>query len=219
MLRTDTRSVGMIDTYVAELAGALSGPRRAKADLIAETRDSLVDATKAYRRRGLDREAAEHRAVTEFGDVAEIAPAYQTELGLAQGQRTAFWIVCVLAPQSLVWDHVGGLVLGDSRWDPTPGYAVVDNVLPWLGLVAITSSLLAGLACGIGTRYLRVARELTRATGVLAFVVSAVFAISGALLTVLSPAPVTTGLLLLAAIVLLPLLCITVSAQRCLAAA
>jgi hypothetical protein len=74
MMRTDTRSVGVIDTYVAELADALRGPRGAKADLIAETCDSLVDATAAYEHRGLDREAAEHQAVKEFGGVAEIAP-------------------------------------------------------------------------------------------------------------------------------------------------
>jgi hypothetical protein len=159
MMRTDTRSVGVIDTYVAELADALRGPRGAKADLIAETCDSLVDATAAYEHRGLDREAAEHQAVKEFGGVAEIAPGYQTELGLAQGQRTASWIVCVLAPQSLVWEHVGGWVLGRWSWDPEPGYALVNSLLPWLGVTAITGSLLAGLACGIGVRYLGVARE------------------------------------------------------------
>lgn len=218
MLRPDTRSVGVIDAYVAELTAALCGPRRAKTELITETRDSLVDATEAYERRGLDREVAEQRAVTEFGDVAEIAPGYQTELGLAQGRRTALWIVCVLAPQSLVWDHVGGLVLSDWSWEPTRGYAVVDSLLAWFGLMAITGALLAGLACGIGTRYLSAARELTRATGVFAFVVAAVFAVSGVLLTLLSPAPVTTGLLLVSAFVLIPLLWIAVSARRCLAA-
>jgi hypothetical protein len=49
--------------------------------------------------------------------------------------------------------------------------------------------------------------------------VSAVFAVSGLLLTLLSPAPVMTRLLLLTAIVLIPLLWIAVSAHRCLTAA
>jgi hypothetical protein len=85
--------VGVIDAYVAELGGILRGPRRAKADLLDEARDSLVDAVRAYQDRGLDRQAAERRAVEEFGDVAEIAPGYQTELGLVQGRRTALLVL------------------------------------------------------------------------------------------------------------------------------
>ena len=93
MMRSDTHAAGMIDAYVADLADALRGPRRAKADLIAEARDSLVDATEAYARRGFDRAAAERRAVQEFGMIAEIAVGYQTELGLAQGPRSC-WLPC-----------------------------------------------------------------------------------------------------------------------------
>jgi hypothetical protein len=219
MMRTETQSAGVVDAYVAELTDALRGPRRAKADLIVEARDSLVDATEAYARRGFEWAAAERLAVQEFGDITAIAAGYQTELGLAQGQRTAWWIVCVLAPQSLVWEHVGRLVLGDVRWDPTPAYAAVNSLLPWLGTTAIVAALLASLACGVGVRYLRVAREVTRATAVLAFVVSAVFAALGLLLTLLSPAPATIGLVLLTAIVLVPMLWIARSARRCLTAA
>lgn len=209
----------MIDAYVADLADALRGPRRAKADLIAEARDSLVDATEAYERRGLDRAAAERQAVKEFGEITEIMGGYQTELGLVQGQRTAFWIVCALAPQGLVWEHIGGLVFGEWSWNPTPGYVAVNSLLPWLGAIAITGALLASLACGIGIRYLRIAREFTRLTGVFALLVSAVFSVLGVLLTLISPAPVTIGLVSLTAIVLAPMVWIAVSARRCLTAA
>ena len=219
MTRTDTQPAGAIAAYVAELDSALCGPRRAKADLIAEARDSLIDATEAFELRGFDRVTAERHAVTEFGDVTEIASGYQAELGLSQGQRTAFWIVCVLAPQGLVWQHVGGLVLGEWSWDPTPGYVAVNSLMPWLGAVAIIGALLASVMCGVGVRYLPVARDLTRATGVFALLVSAVFPLLGLLLTLLSPAPVTIGVLLLTAIVLLPMLWIAVSARRCLTAA
>src|SRR4051812_26337431 len=74
---------GVIETYVAELGRTLRGPRRAKADLLAEARDSLVDAAGARERVGLPREEAEREAVAEFGAVPDIAPGYQTELGLA----------------------------------------------------------------------------------------------------------------------------------------
>jgi len=219
MMRTETHAAGMVDVYIADLTDALRGPRRAKADLIAEARDSLVDATEAYERRGFGRAAAELQAVQEFGGIAEIAAGYQTELGLAQGQRTAWWIVCILAPQSLVWHLVGGVVFGDVRWDPTPAYTAVNGLLPWLGTTAIAAALLASLACGVGLRHLRVAHELTRVTGVLAFVVSGVFTALGVLLTLLSPAPALIGLVLLAPIVLAPMLWIAVSAHRCLTTA
>ena len=214
-----TRSVGAIDAYVRRLADALRGPRRANADLLAEARDSLIDAAQAFEHRGFDPEAAERQAVKEFGDVADVAPGYQTELGLAQVQRTVLLIIGVLAPHSFVWDHVGGWALGPWSWDPGPGYALVDGLLPLLGITAIAGSLLAGLTCGIGLRYLVTVRGFIRATGVFALLVSVVFAVSGLLLTLLSPAPVVRGLLLLTAIVLIPLLWIAVSARRCLIAA
>jgi hypothetical protein len=219
VMRTDMSSTGAIDAYVAELAGALRGPRRAKADLLVEAHDSLVDATEAYERNGFDREAAEEQAVREFGDVAEVVVGYQAELALAQGQRTAWWIVCALAPQGLAWEHVAGLVLGPWNWAPTPAYVVVNSLMPWLGVIAIAGGLLASLACGVGNRYLRVGHEFIRATGVFALAVSAVFPALGVLMTLLSPAPVATGLLLLTAIVLVPMLGIAVSARRCLTAA
>lgn len=217
--RKHTRSKGAIDAHVAALADALHGPRRAKADLLTEARDSLVDAAEAFEHRGFDPEAAARQAVREFGDVAQVAPGYQTELGLAQARRTVVLIIGVLAPQSIVWEHVGGWALGPWSWDPAPGYALVDSLLPWLGTTGIAGSLVAFLACGIGLRYPVAAAELIRATGVFALVVSVMSAVSGVLLTLLSSVPVARGLLLLTAIVLIPLLWVAVSARRCLIAA
>lgn len=219
VVRTHTRSVGAIDAYVCRLADALRGPRRAKADLLAEAHDSLVDAAAAFEHRGFDAEAAERQAVKDFGDLAEVAPCYQTELGLAQVRRTMVLIIGVLAPQSFVWDHVGGWALGPWSWDPGPGYALVNDLLPWLGTTAIAGSLVAFMACGIGLRYLAAARELIRVTGVFALVVSVILAVSGVLLILLSRAPVARSLLLLTAIVLIPLLWVALSARRCLIAA
>ncbi|MQA83750.1 MAG: hypothetical protein GEV03_03705 [Streptosporangiales bacterium] len=208
----------MIDTYIAELGGALRGPGRVKADLLAEARDSLVDATEAYQSRGLDREAAEHEAVGEFGTVPEIAPGYQTELGLAQGRRTALLVLLVLAPQDLVWD-AWGAVAPDWTGSPGPGYLLVDGAVKWLGSAAMVGALLAVLVGGIGLRYLGARRRLTRGIGVLGFAVSGVFTVSGVLLTVLAPSggwPFdVVGLL---AFLVIPLTCTAMSARRCLAA-
>jgi plastocyanin len=67
--------VTVIEAYIAELDRALRGPRRAKADLLAEGRDSLVDAADSPEDGGLDRQAAEQRAVEEFGEVREVTLA------------------------------------------------------------------------------------------------------------------------------------------------
>jgi hypothetical protein len=216
--------VGVIDAYVAELGRALRGPRRAKADLLAEARDSLLDAARAYQDRGLDPKGAERRAVEEFGEVAEIAPGYQTELGLAQGRRTALLVFLVLTAQPFVWSYASHLA--DDRWtgDPGPLYVLLGALVEWLGAASIIGALLAALGCGIGVRYLGARRRLVQATGVFALAVSGVFALMGLLLTVLSPVAEARSLLAVhgtpvtVVFLVIPLAWVARSARRCLAA-
>src|SRR5438105_13799174 len=79
---------GVIDTYVTDLDGRLRGSRRAKLDLLGETRDSLRDAADRYREAGLCDHDAECKAVHDFGPVVVIARDYQAELAAAYGVRT-----------------------------------------------------------------------------------------------------------------------------------
>jgi hypothetical protein len=58
--------VSVIDGYLAELDRVLYGPRRVKADLLAEVRGGLIDAAEAHERAGLEPEAAERMAVADF---------------------------------------------------------------------------------------------------------------------------------------------------------
>ena len=97
-----------IDSYVAELASALGGPRRVRADLVTEARDSLVDATEHWQRAGLDPADAKRRAVDEFGPLDEIAAGYRTELGMARAKRTVLLFAAVLLPQPVIW--------AEGRW-------------------------------------------------------------------------------------------------------
>jgi hypothetical protein len=216
--------VGVIDAYVAELGGALRGPRRAKVDLLAEARDSLVDAARAHEHRGLDRDAAERQAVEEFGGVPEIAPGYQTELGLAQGRRTALLVLFVLAAQPFGWSAIASLVGDPSNRDPGPVYVLLDALAAWLGVAAIVGALFAALACGIGVRYLGARRWLVQATGVFALAVVSVFGLMGLLLTVLTPVAdarsllTVTGLPWTVTFLGAPLTWIAMSARRCLTA-
>lgn len=208
-----------VDAYVAELEAALRGPRRARSDLLTETRDSLIDATEAYQHRGMERAAAERQAVREFGEVDVIAPQYQTELALAQGHRTAVMTLCTLLAQPVVWNDAV-LPAPASQHDPGPVYAVLSELVEWFGGSAILGSVLAVLACGIGVRYLTAQRPLARITGTFALTVSAVLAVLGVALTAVNTTPLplfdSPGVVWLVVFLLAPLACVAASGRRCL---
>jgi hypothetical protein len=209
--------VGVIETYVAELGRTLRGPRRAKADLLAEARDSLVDAAEA-RRVGLSHEEAEHEAVAEFGAIRDIAPGYQTELGLAQARRTAlvvFGVLAALEPAShLAWRSGGPSATSHPAW-----YPLLAHLVDWVGIAALGGALLGVAGCAIGVRHLSVGRGLTRSVGVFAAAVAGCFAAGGLLLTLGNPAPPTLATATWTLVALGSLAWVGGSARRCLGAA
>lgn len=217
------RPLIVIDRYVAELDGALRGPRHAKADLITEARDSLVDAAVAYEGRGLSREAAQRRAVCEFGDVREIAPGYQTELGLTQARRTALLLFFALVSQTALAECAWRSAAGDGTRRPVPGYLFLAELVDRLSVAVSLGSLAVAAACGIGIRVFGAQRWLARVTGVFALVACGFFGVAGVLLTVLSP--MGSSLFTNApSVALMPAswamsAWIVLSARRCLAAA
>jgi hypothetical protein len=150
-----------LDRYVAALGAALRGPRGAKADLLAEVRHSLLDATEAYQEKGLSRVDAAGRAVAEFGGPAEIAPDYQAELAVAQGRRTALLMLVGLAGLA-----AAAPVLWHAPW---PGQPPADGWLAqWfngLSLGGAGLALLARLGFGWGSRYVPDSVRLTRTLG------------------------------------------------------
>lgn len=147
-------SVTTIDAYLAELDGTLRGSRRLKADLLTEARDSLVDTAEAYTAAGMSSTEAQTRAVDEFGAVDEIAPRYQTELGLTQGRRTALLLFFVLGGQHLLFEYTWSTYPAQG-WSPGPTYALFAELVDQLNLALIGIALVAALACGIGCRYAR----------------------------------------------------------------
>lgn len=158
---------GPVDEYVAALRAALSGPGRAKRDLLAEVRDGLSDAAEAYESAGCARVEAERRAVADFGPVREIAPAFQQELALGQGRRTALLLFLGLPLITLMWSLTW-------RMFPAPP-GLVDTRPSWFGVLARVmdcSQLLTGalgaaalLALGRGLRRLRRPVLIIRALG------------------------------------------------------
>jgi hypothetical protein len=207
--------VSAIDAHIAELSGILRGPKSAKADLIAEARESLIDAAEAYQDGGMDRSEAEHRAVQDFGTVGEVSPGYQGELGRSQGRRTALLVAGVLVLQPVAW----GLAARSPAWtsgQPDPGYAVMDEVVTWLGTAAVAGAIVAALACGFGVRYLSAWRRIIRGVGTFAWAVCGVFMVSGLVMVVLGGQGLLVGLLWMVMLAVLPLVWVAVQAHRCL---
>lgn len=213
----------VIDRFVAQLERTLSGPRRAKADMVDEIRDGLHDAADARRSRGLDPVTAQRSALAEFGTIEQIAPALQAELAMTQARRTALLITVVLAGQPLAWTAVDVLMAGGTHAQDKPGYALVNTLTQWTGAGTIIACLLASaLMTGPGARYLGCPTRLVRAVGALGYAACVVFAALGAALTVLGttlPPWTLAGLPTTALLLGAPLLGVGVAARRCLRAA
>ncbi|MFI2005900.1 permease prefix domain 1-containing protein [Streptomyces jumonjinensis] len=210
----------MIDQYVTELNQALRGPRAAKASLLTEARDGLADAADAYEECGLDRESAERSAIADFGPVPAIAGEYQSELGIAQGRRTAVLICAVMLIQPVAWRIAQTLAGEGSGGQGSRGYEIAETAARWSGGVAIVWGLAMLFATGAGGRHLSAQRLLARATGFFAFAVCVVFAVLGVLMTVSNPATHSllslTGLPGTLLLLGVPLAGIGVAGRRCL---
>jgi hypothetical protein len=210
-----------VETYLTELSRALSGPRRRRADLMTEARDSLEDATEAFEADGLSRRKAEERAVADFGELGEVVPGYRAELGIAQGRRTALALCLVMLAQPIVWLD-GAWSWSQDSGSPTPYSVFLNQLVMVIGGTAIAGTVIALLASGIGLRYPAVRDRVTRATAVFAL-------LSGGAVGVVSIAMATTsavsnhagvgGLGIVFVFVLLPLALVGRSATRCLSLA
>ena len=141
---------GVIDEYVTALDRRLRGPDPVKDDLLAEARDSLHDAAAAHRDRGLGEEAAQRRAVAEFGPVATIAREYQGLLGLAYGARTLRSVMLVVPLAYVMWELNRMFWIG--RWNdfdaPPPDWylaiARFNDTSAWFVAGAAVLALLVG---------------------------------------------------------------------------
>ena len=171
----DASGVSEVDRYVTGLGAALRGPRRVRADLLAEARDSLLDAAEAYRAGGASAADADRRAVTEFGTLAQIAPAYQAELAIAQGRRTAVLIALALPLLHLLTP----LIWWRSGTPADAGYLRLAESFDDLTLLGCVLAVLARLGYGWGSRYIRDGAALTRVLGRGALAFLAVHGLAG----------------------------------------
>lgn len=148
---------GVIDDYVTALDRRLRGPEPVKDDLLAEARDSLHDAAAAHRDGGLTEEAAQRRAVAEFGPVTTIAREYQGLLALAHGARTLRSVMLVIPLAYVMWE------LNRKFWIG----AWTDFAAPppdWYLAVARFNDTSAWVVAGVAVLALLVGRRLARTT-------------------------------------------------------
>lgn len=207
-----------VEQYLTGLSRALQGPRRRKADLMAEARDSLVDATEAYEADGCGPREAAERAVADFGDLAVVVPGYRSELAIAQGRRTAVLLVGVLLAQPIVW------LEGVWSWnqEPVSTNAIVlllNQLVQLVGMLSMVGSVLALIATGIGLRFPVVRDRATKLTARFALLSCASVSLIGLLLAATSATVHGNGgagLAAVGAFVIAPLLLVSRAAHRCL---
>lgn len=146
---------GLIDDYVTALGRRLRGPEHVKDDLLAEARDSLHDAAAAHRDGGLTDDAAQRRAVAEFGPVTAIAREYQGLLGLAHGARTLRAVMLVVPLVHVMWELNRRFWIGAWHdFDAPPP--------DWYLLIARLNDTSAWAVAGVAVLALLVGRVLAR---------------------------------------------------------
>jgi hypothetical protein len=139
----------------------LHGPRRLRADMVAEVRDGLLDAAEAHRESGLDPDAAARRALEELGDVEALAGELQQEIAARQARRSALVVGLAFLPLVLAWDLVWRLT-PHSGPPPSDGLAAVYAAID---LVQVAAGL-AGAALAVALRRPAAPLGLVRAAGI-----------------------------------------------------
>jgi hypothetical protein len=206
-----------VDAYIAGLGRALTGPGRKKADLLAEARDGLEDATEALEADGLTRWDAEQQAVADFGQLAEVVPGYRAELGYAQGRRTAVLLCLVMLAQPVIW-HEGSWPWNQHEDGSGPVAVFLNQLVELAGVLSIIGAALAIVACGAGIRLPTVRNRATRATGIFSLLSSALVGMTAVCMG-LSGSSSSVGLgnmVWVTSFVLAPLALVSFSARRCL---
>ena len=205
-----------VDEYLAELSKALPGPRRRKADLLAEARDHLADATEALEYDGLAREDAEREAVADFGELSEVVPGYRADLAVSQSRRTAVLLFAALIIQPIVWQE------GVWSWNQDPAAAVplndfLQSFVRTVGMFAIAGAVLAVLAAGIGLRYPLVRKHISRVTALFTLASAVVISLIGVAMSATSGhSPGLPAFGVVGTFVVLPLAFVGVQAGRVL---
>jgi len=207
--------VSTADAYVTALDAALIGPARVRRGLVQEARDHLDDASTALSDAGYDRAEAERIAVTDFGSLDQIVPAFQTTLAVAASRRTAWMLFAALAIQPFLWD---GPLGHDDRAAPDGLlFAILDHLVEWGGGAMILASVVLLAATGVGNRWFAAGRGVARLSAVTTIVCAASIKVIALGMVILSGASQPQAWLMLLLFILVPFSAAATQARRTLA--
>jgi HAAS len=141
---TAAQSGAPIAEYLDELSARLLGPRRRRAQILAELRDGLNQATEEHLAAGMSAQQAQTAAVAQFGSPPAVADAFAGELATAYARRT-------LALYVLTGPLVGIWWLLLRQPDPwRAGLIALLAAIPVLPLVVIAIATAAGTLASTG---------------------------------------------------------------------
>src|SRR4051812_30140518 len=146
--------------------------------MVAEARDSLLDAAEAHLDEGLAPGDAARQAIAEFGHYHEIVPSYQAELAAAQGRRITIWMATALP----VLNVLAPLMWWNEPWTshpPVDGFWTLRSGYDYVSLGASAVALLLLIGFGWGSRYVRDEFRYARAVGVGALIFLAIHGAAG----------------------------------------
>jgi hypothetical protein len=135
----------VIERYLTDLSARLPGPRRWRAAVLDEVRDSLLEGMDAHSHAADNPAAAALRAVAEHGPAGQVARAYAPELAAAWVRRAGLLALGIIPAMAIVWNLA--LRAGPpSHWQPSgTGLHLAATVIAsgvCLTLICSTAALL-----------------------------------------------------------------------------
>jgi hypothetical protein len=138
------RSGTPIAAYLDDLSARLLGPRRRRAQILAELRDGLDQATDKHRAAGMSAQQAQTAAVAQFGSPPVVADAFAGELATAYARRTTALYV-ITGPLVGIWWL---LLLRPDPW--RAGLIALLVAIPVLPLIILAIATAAGTLATTG---------------------------------------------------------------------
>jgi hypothetical protein len=232
----------LIEAYVAAVGDRLRGPRRLRADMLAEIRDALQDASHALAAEavadrnaqvGADAEAGAgaqtgadaevgagadltDRAIADFGPAEEVAAGLQEVLAFVQARRTAWGLLAVLGVRHLL-TLASARMWGHWWHGVAPGavYTVVSRTVDGLVVASLVLAVAAVVVFGRAVRRVAPTHAAVRVVAIGAPVALATTVGGGLLLAALAPAGALGTVLAGTAWWLVPFALVLRSSWRC----
>lgn len=167
-----THAQARVDAYLGELARLLRGPRRRRAQILAELRDGLDQAIADRTTDGRTEDQVVESGIDRFGTPQAVADAFAGELVTAYGRHTIAWYIAT-GPLVGIWWL---LLLQPHPW--RAGLVALLTAIPVLPLIAAAIATAAGTFATTG-RLIRWLPEASPDRALTATIAIAALAVAG----------------------------------------